>query len=154
MMKYFLFTLILCLLLTGCGRKEPQMSHFSVSRNDTQITLDAPAEPVLKALGAPFGYGEYRSGAHSGVEKTYRFQGLKLRTYPGRDGERILGVMITEEGHQTPEGISIGDSAARVRERFGSDAIQSGCCTVSREGEKMVVMLENNVVTAIQYTLT
>ena len=70
MMKYFLFTLILCLLLTGCGRKEPQMSHFSVSRNDTQITLDAPAEPVLKALGAPFGYGEYRSGAHSGVEKS------------------------------------------------------------------------------------
>ena len=62
--------------------------------------------------------------------------------------------MITEGGHQTPEGISIGDSVARVRECFGSDAIQSGCCTVSREGEKMVVMLENNVVTAIQYTLT
>ena len=153
-MKYFLFTIFLCLLLTGCGQKQVQTEHFSVSRDQTQITLDAPAEPVLKALGAPFGYGEYRSGAHSGVEKTYRFQGLNLRTYSGQDGERILGVMITEEGHQTPEGISIGDSAARVRERFGSDAIQSGCCTVSRGGEKMVVMLEHNIVTAIQYTLT
>lgn len=153
-MKYFLFTIFLCLLLTGCAQKQVQTEHFSVSRDQTQITLDAPAEPVLKALGAPFGYGEYRSGAHSGVEKTYRFQGLNLRTYSGQDGERILGVMITEEGHQTPEGISIGDSAAQVRERFGSDAIQSGCCTVSRGGEKMVVMLEHNVVTAIQYTLT
>ncbi len=153
-MKYFLFTIFLCLLLTGCAQKQVQTEHFSVSRDQTQITLDAPAEPVLKALGAPFGYGEYRSGAHSGVEKTYRFQGLNLRTYSGQDGERILGVMITEEGHQTPEGISIGDSAARVRERFGSDAIQSGCCTVSRGGEKMVVMLEHNIVTAIQYTLT
>lgn len=153
-MKYFLFTIFFCLLLTGCAQKQVQTEHFSVSRDQTQITLDAPAEPVLKALGAPFGYGEYRSGAHSGVEKTYRFQGLNLRTYSGQDGERILGVMITEEGHQTPEGISIGDSAARVRERFGSDAIQSGCCTVSRGGEKMVVMLEHNIVTAIQYTLT
>lgn len=153
-MKYFLFTIFLCLLLTGCAQKQVQTEHFSVSRDQTQITLDAPAEPVLKALGAPFGYGEYRSGAHSGVEKTYRFQGLNLRTYSGQDGERILGVMITEEGHHTPEGISIGDSAARVRERFGSDAIQSGCCTVSRGGEKMVVMLEHNIVTAIQYTLT
>lgn len=153
-MKYFLFTIFLCLLFTGCAQKQVQTEHFSVSRDQTQITLDAPAEPVLKALGAPFGYGEYRSGAHSGVEKTYRFQGLNLRTYSGQDGERILGVMITEEGHQTPEGISIGDSAARVRERFGSDAIQSGCCTVSRGGEKMVVMLEHNIVTAIQYTLT
>lgn len=152
-MKYFLFTIFLCLLLTGCAQKQVQTEHFSVSRDQTQITLDAPAEPVLKALGAPFGYGEYRSGAHSGVEKTYRFQGLNLRTYSGQDGERILGVMITEEGHQTPEGISIGDSAARVRECFGSDAIQSGCCTVSRGGEKMVVMLEHNIVTAIQYTL-
>ena len=134
-MKYFLFTIFLCLLLTGCAQKQVQTEHFSVSRDQTQITLDAPAEPVLKALGAPFGYGEYRSGAHSGVEKTYRFQGLNLRTYSGQDGERILGVMITEEGHQTPEGISIGDSAAQVRERFGSDAIQSGCCTVSRGGE-------------------
>lgn len=153
-MKYFLFTIFLCLLLTGCAQKQVQTEHFSVSRDQTQITLDAPAEPVLKALGAPFGYGEYRSGAHSGVEKTYRFQGLNLRTYSGQDGERILGVMITEEGHQTPEGISIGDSAAQVRECFGSDAIQSGCCTVSRGGEKMVVMLEHNIVTAIQYTLT
>lgn len=152
-MKYFLFTIFLCLLLTGCAQKSDAAVHFSVSRNDTQITLDAPAEPVLKALGAPFGYGEYQSGAHSGVEKTYRFQGLNLRTYPSRDGERILGVMITEEGHQTPEGISIGDSAARVRECFGSDAIQSGCCIVSRGSEKMVVMLEHNIVTAIQYTL-
>lgn len=153
-MKYFLLTLIFCLLLSGCGEKPVETAHFSVLRDDTQITLNAPAEPVLEALGAPFGYGEYRSGSHAGVEKTYRFQGLNLRTYPSQDGERILGVMITDSSLQTPEGICIGDSASRVRECFGSDAIQSGCCTLSRGSEKMVVLLEHNVVTAIQYSLT
>lgn len=152
-MKYVLLTLIFCLLLTGCADQAPPAAHFSISRNDTRITLDAPAAPVLEALGAPFGYGESLSGSHTGVEKTYRFQGLNLRTYPGQDGERILGVMITDSSLQTPEGICVGDSASRVRERFGSDAIQSGCCTVSRDGEIMVVLLEHNVVTAIQYCL-
>ena len=128
------------------------------SQKKIYLTFDAGyengcTEPILEALGAPFGYGEYRSGAYAGVEKTYRFQGLNLRTYPSQDGERILGVMITDSSLQTPEGISIGDSASRVRECFGSDAIQSGCCTVSRSGEQMVVLLEHNVVTAIQYSL-
>lgn len=152
-MKYILISLILCLLLTGCGKQPPETAHFSVSRDDTLIALDAPAEPVLAALGAPFGYGEYQSGSRAGVEKTYRFQGLNLRTYPGQDGERILGVMITDNSLPTPEGIRVGDSASRVRECFGSDAIQSDCCTISRNGEKMVVLLEHNVVTAIQYSL-
>ena len=144
---------LLCLLLCGCGKRELPETHFSVTRQETVIALNAPAAPVLEALGAPFGYGESLSGSHAGVEKTYRFQGLNLRTYPGQDGERILGVMITDSSLQTPEGICVGDSASRVRERFGNDAIQSGCCTVSRDGEIMVVLLEHNVVTAIQYCL-
>lgn len=152
-MKYILFSLIFCLLLTGCGSQPPEAAHFSVCRDNTLITLDAPAQPILEALGAPFGYGETRSQDWAGVEKTYRFQGLNLRTYPGQDGERILGVMITDNSLGTPEGIRVGDSATRVRECFGSDAIQSGCCAISRGGEKMVVLLEHNVVTAIQYSL-
>ena len=136
---------------SGMGREFVRQLSGYVSVDE--IWAVARREAVLEALGAPFGYGESLSGSHAGVEKTYRFQGLNLRTYPGQDGERILGVMITDSSLQTPEGICVGDSASRVRERFGNDAIQSGCCTVSRDGEIMVVLLEHNVVTAIQYCL-
>ena len=152
-MKFFLLTLIFCLLLSGCGEKLPETAHFSVQREDTRITLDAPAEPILEALGAPFGYGEYRSGAYAGVEKTYRFSGLNVRTYQSQDGERILGVMITGSSFQTPGGIAIGDSAARVRECFGENAIQGNTCTVQTASEKMVLRLENNLVASIEYSL-
>ena len=150
-MKRLSLVLILCALLSGCG--EIPQPCFCVNRGDISITLDAPAEPVLSALGAPFGYGERKSSRGRGVEKIYRFSGLRLVTYESRDGERILGVLITDGSMGTPEGIRVGDSASRVRERLGQDAIQSGCCTVSREGEQMMVLLEHNVVTAIQYTL-
>lgn len=152
-MKTICLMLMLCLLLSGCGKAPEPTAHFSVMGNETEITLNAPAGPILAALGAPFGYGEQKSADHRGVEKTYRFSGLNVRTYQSQDGERILGVMITGSSFQTPEGIAIGDSAARVRECFGPDSIQQGCCTVYRSQEQMVVMLENNVVTTIQYFL-
>ena len=150
-MKRLPLVLILCALLSGCA--EAPQPHFSVTRSEIAITLDAPAEPVLSVLGAPFGYGERKSSRGGGVEKIYRFTGMRLVTYESRDGERILGVTITARGQQTPEGIAVGDSAARVRQCFGPQAIQEGRCTLRRSHEQMEVRLENNVVTSIAYSL-
>ena len=148
MKKYLILFLIFCLLLTaftGCGRKQSLSRYTTVMHRDIPIALNAPAAPILAALGAPFGYGESKSGVYHGVEKTYEFTGLRVKTFQSGDEERILGVMIT--------GSSIGDPASRVAECFGADAIQNDCCVVSRSQERMVVLLEHNVVTAIQYTL-
>ena len=153
MKKLFLALLAFCLTLTGCGRQQARAGFTTVMRQDVAISLNAPAGPVLAALGAPFGYGESKSGVYAGVEKTYQFTGLRLKTFQSQDGERILGMMITAAGTQTPEGICVGDSAARVRECFGEDAIRDNCCVVSRSQEQLTVLLEHDVVTAIQYTL-
>ena len=150
-MKRLLLILVLCVLLSGCA--EVPQPHFCVTCSEIAITLDAPAEPVLSALGVPFGYGERKSSRGRGVEKIYRFSGLRLITYESREGERILGVTITARGQQTPEGIAVGDSAAQVRQCFGPEAIQEGRCTLRRSGERMEVRLQNNVVTSIAYSL-
>ena len=148
-----LVLVLLCLLLSGCGKQEAPAAHFSVTRAQTVIALDAPAAPVLEALGAPFGYGEQRGTSRKGVEKTYRFTGLDVRTYQGKDGERILNLLITDDSLETPQGISVGDTAAQVRACFGQDAIQGNRCTIQTASEKMVLLLENNLVASIQYSL-
>lgn len=150
-MKRLSLVLILGILPSGCG--EVPQPCFCVKRGDISITLDAPAEPVLSALGVPFGYGERKSSRGSGVERTYRFSGLRLVTYEGRDGERILGVTITAGGQRTPEGIAVGDSAAQVRQCFGPQAIREDRCTLRRPHEQMEVRLQNNVVASIAYSL-
>ncbi len=156
MMKYRFIALLLCIFaLTGCaksGKVEPS-KQFKVRSAQTEIALGAPAAPILEALGAPFGYAESKSGIYSGVEKTYRFSGLNLRTYQSEDGDRILGMMITDNSLQTGEGIAIGDTADRVRECYGQDAIQDDHCVILSGSGRMVLMLTNNVVTAIQYSL-
>lgn len=156
MMKYRWIALLLCVFaLTGCaksGKIEPS-KQFKVCSAQTEIALGAPAAPILEALGAPFGYAESKSGVYSGVEKTYRFSGLNLRTYQSEDGDRILGMMITDKSLQTGEGIAIGDTADQVRECYGQDAIQDGHCVIRSGSGRMVLMLKNDVVTAIQYSL-
>ncbi len=153
MKKYVILLMIFCLSLTGCGKRLSQWDYTTLICADVSIALNAPAAPVLAALGAPFGYGESKSGVYSGVEKTYQFSGLRLKTFQSQDGERILGVMITDKALTTPDGLSIGDSAEQVRSCFGPDCIRDNCCIVNRSREQMVVLLENNFVTAIQYTL-
>lgn len=153
MKKFAIALLAFCLTLAGCGKQQTRAGFTTLMRQDVPIALNAPAAPVLAALGAPFGYGESKSGLYSGVEKTYQFTGLRLKTFQSQDGERILGVMITSAGMQTPEGISVGDDAARVRECLGEETIENDCCIVTRSREKMVVLLEHDVVTAIQYTM-
>lgn len=152
-MKTICLILMLCLLLSGCGKTPEPTVYSSVVGSRTEITLDAPAEPILAALGAPFGYGERKSASRRGVEKTYRFSGLDVRTYQGQDGERILGVIITGSSFRTAEGIAVGDSAARVKECFGPESIREGTCTVCRSREQLVLTLENNLVASIQYSL-
>ena len=145
--------LMLCLLLSGCGKTPEPRVYSSLRSTRTEISLDAPAEPILAALGAPFGYGERKSADYRGVEKTYRFSGLDVRTYQSQDGERIMELKITGSGFRTPEGIAVGDSAARVKECFGSESIREGRCTVCRNGERLVLTLENDLVASIQYSL-
>ena len=98
MKKYLILFLIFCLLLTaftGCGRTQSLSRYTTVMHRDIPIALNAPAAPILAALGAPFGYGESKSGVYRGVEKTYEFTGLRVKTFQSGDEERILGVMIT-----------------------------------------------------------
>ncbi len=156
-MKTKISLIMLCvLLLAGCGKRQEskEICRFSAIGQEMEIALDAPAAPVLELLGAPFGYAESKSNRHDGVEKTYHFRGLNLRTYPSDDGDRILGVLLTGEGFQTQEGISLGATADEVRECYGTDAIQNNCCVLNHSRESMTLLLQNNVVTAIQYVMT
>lgn len=152
--KFLIFALLV-LLLTACGKHQenPEICRFCVVGQEMEIALDAPAQPVLEQLGVPFGYAESKSSRYNGVEKTYHYQGLNLRTYPGNDCERILGVLLTGSGFQTQEGITLGDSAERVRECYGDDAIQNNCLVLNHSRETLTLLLQNNIVTAIQCTM-
>ena len=144
--------LLLCAFaLTGCGKTgTPETTgNFALLRDGAEITLDAPAAEVLSGLGAPFVYAEAALSDFPGVERTYCFSGMELRTHPCRDGERISSVRITGSGTKTAEGLCVGSTAEQVQSCFGLASPPGESCTVIRAPEAMTLTIRNNVVTQI-----
>lgn len=152
-MKRILATVcIVAMLLAGCGASgETGQKHFSMAAGETVLTLDALAKTALENLGAPYGYTETASCAFAGTEKTYDFGSFYLRTYPARDGERILGWWFSGSGLHTPEGIAIGSEREQVEQAYG--AFSGNACVVTRGEEKLTILLEDDTVTTVQYSL-
>lgn len=145
------FLLLCAFLLTGCGKASgpERTGNFAVLQAGTEIALDAPADEVLAQLGAPFRYGEAAGSSLPGVERTYCFSGMELRTYPCEDGDRISSVRITGGNAKTREGLCVGSTAEQVQACFGLDAPPGGSCTVIRAPEAMTLTIQNNMVTQI-----
>lgn len=152
MKRIFAAVCIIALLLSGCGAAgEASEKHFSMTADGASLSLDAPAKQILDTLGAPYGYTETASCAFAGTEKTYDFGGFYLRTYPAKDGDRILGWWFSSGSLSTPEGITIGSSRDQVEAAYGE--FTGSACVVSRGEEKLTILLENDAVTTVQYSL-
>lgn len=183
MKKLMLFLLIACMLmsLAACGSgsgnetKAPETKPasneeiaateapevqgeteegFAFNYNGTEITLHAPAEPIVEALGEPKKYTESASCAFKGLDKTYFYGSFYMDTYPVDGNDFVYGWWFADDSVATEEGIYIGASQAEVEAAYGADAFNgSNAYIVTRGGGTLTVILEDGVVSSIQYAI-
>lgn len=135
----------------GCAAKpEPKPEHYRIETDMGAIALDSPAAEILEALGPTLGYSERAACAFEGIEKTYRFKGICITTYPAEDGERIFSFWFTDGTYQTAEGIAIGDSAQAARTAYN---LSGDALIVPNGEEKLTVLISGETVSSIQYSL-
>lgn len=152
---------LVLVLLTGCsGQKhaEKKESALSVTYNQAVITLDAPADPVLSALGASFGMTEEAGCAGEGKMRTYDYGSFYLQTYETETGYRIYGLWFTNNGISTQEGIHIGSTIEDVKAAYGEVeetdcGVIMGYCTVAKDNGTLSIVLSDGLVTDITYTI-
>lgn len=117
----------------------------------TTIQPNAPAEPILSALGEPKSYTEEASCAFDGLDKTYFYGSFYLQTYPAEDGDRVFCLWLVDDAVTTPEGIYIGSTEQQVKDAYGEDSLDGSACTVTRGDCKLTLILTDGVVSSIQY---
>lgn len=165
-MKLLCALLALIMVFTGCaaGQRKSDVKtsgndslYFTV--NDTKIALNAPAQPVLDALGASFGMTEEAGCMQSEMVRTYDYGSFYLQVTQGKEGYYICGFWFKDGTVSTTEGIHIGSTTQEVEEAYGTvesmDCAGSnyGSCLVIKGEGQLYISLENDVVTSIQYIL-
>lgn len=173
MKKLIIFAVIACMLLcfAGCqsgsdtgasaepsettGSQGGEMEKgFAFTYKGVEITMHAPAASILEKLGEPVKYTESASCAFDGLDKSYYYGSFYLDTYP-KDGEDyIYGWWFVDDSVATEEGIYIGSSQADVETAYGTDGYNgTNAFVISRGGATLTVILEEGLVTSIQYAI-
>ncbi len=139
---------------TTGGGDAPQTEGFTFTYNGTEIAMHAPAAPILEALGEPLNYTEQASCAFEGLDKTYYFGSFYLETYPMGDEDYVYGFWFADDSVTTQEGIYIGAAQADVEKAYGADSFNGSNAYIVTKGDTMLtVILENGVVSSIQYAI-
>lgn len=115
----------------------------------TTIAVNAPAEPILAALGEPKNYTEETSCAFDGLDKTYFYGSFYLQTYPAQDGDRVFCLWLVDDAVSTPEGIYIGSTEQQVKDVYGEDSLDGTTCVVTRGDCKLTLILADGAVSSI-----
>lgn len=131
--------------------EEAQAEAYVFVSGDVTIAMNAEADEIVEALGDYNSYFESESCAFEGLDKEYTYSGFVLTTYPIDEVDYVNGVEIVDDTVETPEGITIGSSYDDVVAAYGeSDSEDS--CEYEFGDSTLLIILEDGVVTSIQYT--
>lgn len=134
------------------GPIQPDPNSWKYTVRGVDVMMNAEAAPVLLALGDAVSYTEEASCAFIGLDKTYYYGGFYLQTYPLGDADYIYSVWLVDDSSSTPEGIYIGSHKSEVEAAYGADAFNgSNAYVMTGTTSKLTIILENDVVTSIQY---
>ncbi len=166
MMKKLICTMLAVLMLLSllACEKEPtenegaSFSAFSVG--GVTVSLDAEAEPILSALGAPIASAETNSCFGDGKDKIYEYTSFKVQTYSSGGKDYILSVEIYNDADAniaTPEGVRVGSSADDVIAKLGEPSSRGEGQMVylnAAAKTKLQILTRDGAVTNIQYLRT
>lgn len=174
MKKLLTVTIVLCLVLglAACGTattptdtagsnantattpSAPAEDGFAFTYKGTEITLHAPAAPIVSALGEPVKYTESTSCAFEGLDKSYYYGSFYLETYPKNDEDFVYGWWFADDSVTTQEGIYIGATQAEVEKAYGTEGYNgTNAFTIKKADGTLTVILEEGAVTSIQYAI-
>lgn len=138
------------------GKPFDEELDMAVVAGDKTFRVFADAAEVVEALGSDYEYLETISCTRNGMEKTYKYNGIKVETLPTDDGDTVCLYVITGEGYTTPRGIGIGSTKDEVLAAYpeyyydGYYYVFTKSNDPNNIGEKRIqIVMENDSVTEI-----
>lgn len=136
----------------GNGQQSASAKGYVFVSGSVTIFMDADASSITSALGEPKSYYEAASCAFEGLDKIYTYGGFEMETYPIDGKDYVSVVALKDDSVTTPEGVTLGDSRAKVEEKYGTEYRENGSSLVyEKDGMKLTFILDGDEVISIQY---
>ncbi len=125
---------------------------YTFTYGDLKMAVNALAEPYITALGEPMSFTSEESCAFDGEDKTYYYGSFYLQTYPMDQVDRVYCLWLVDDTVSTEEGIYIGSTQEQVENAYGAQWYNGSNAFNILTGDcNLLILLENGVVTSIQY---
>ena len=147
-----LFGLLLVLSLCACTPEPPADKGYTFTIGGRSLTPGALVGTSLEGLG-DYEYSESGScGGIPGKDEVYRFAGFTVYTTPGKEGQIIAKIELTDDTYATEQGVRVGDSSASVTELTGIGENVDSNLVYTGEGTRLTFVIRDDVVIGISYT--
>ncbi len=138
--------------VSGDGDTAVNYKGYAFIYNGVVVEMDVDAAPVIEQLGEADSYFEAPSCAFEGIDKIYTYGSFELDTYPTDEKDYISSIIFKDDTITTPEGIGIGDSAAKMEETYGTGQTdENGMAVYEKDGMKLCFILEGETIASIEY---
>ena len=164
-----LLSVLTVLCMCACSKDEPRTEtktddytpdygELYYASGDTKFGIMDPAEEVLNALGEPVnGTFESDSCAYQGKDTVYYYDGFELTVHKLDGDDRIIGVKLTDDTVQTPQGLLIGMSetdCASVIDGLGGEKTGATVYTVKAGSTALIVGIGSDAtVSSIEFAV-
>lgn len=174
MKKYLslILALMLCFALCACSGGDtdtdkgsdgdssysPDYGELYFASGDVKFGVMDLADEVMDSLGSPSGSFEDQSCAYQGTDTVYYYDGFELTTHE-LDGEnRVIGVKLTDDTVQTPQGLKIGMSMDDCQDIFDELGGEMSGATVYKASCGSTVLIvgfgPDSCITSIEYAVS
>lgn len=169
-MKKVLKVLVLVILLIGnlvfltaCG-EEKSSSSSSSSETKTKASLSIEYNGVNVVPGTKFDesrisdnaeISEIPSCAFDGVDKVYNYPNVEITVAEVNGTPTVYSVYFKDDTISTNEGVKISDSKDLMLEKYGENYKNtlSSKYDYTKENVELSFIVENDIITGIEYTL-
>lgn len=121
--------------------------------NNRQVVLNSNMDAVLASLGEANSMTTAPSCIGVGEDKTYRYDGFSVTTYPRGDKDYVMEVKVLDGAIATAKGIHLGSTVDDMTAAYGSGYRTFGYIYAYRtnDNKSLQFFVEDGVITEMSY---
>ena len=145
-----LLSVLLVFTFAACGGAEETADVFTFKSGETTIVPGERSD--LSKLPEPKATVEIPSCAFDGFDKVMTYDDCEITAHIEGNDAIVYSVLFLDPNLKTGEGLSMGETKAKMIEIYGENFTQDGDgCIYTKGKTQLIIILQDDIIISIEY---